>query len=172
MNWWVVIFSWLIKCLSDSECFSIRSIVTWIWKVPALYSVQLSTIVIHQTAPARFFYFAFVFVSFCSFVFLYFFHCVAAVGPRTPLLLSLYTSFLIPIQFQEVQQGLLLLVAVTSVSAKLTCYCLRNSMPMVWFLLTTQHQRLAHLKKKRKSVIILSEADYIRLDMDQTVICY
>ena len=113
-----------------------------------------------------------VLLYFCTFVFLYFFHCVAAVGPRTPLLLSLYTSFLIPIQFQEVQQGLLLLVVVTSVSAKLTCYCSRNSMPMVWFLLTTQHQRLAHLKKKRKSVIILSEADYIRLDMDQTVICY
>ena len=50
-----------------------------------MYSVQLSTIVIHQTAPARFFYFAFVFVSFCTFVFLYFFHCVAAVEPSTPL---------------------------------------------------------------------------------------
>ena len=64
---------------------SIRRIVTWMWKVTALYSVQLSTIVIHQAAPAWFFYFAFVFVSFCTFVFLYFFHCVAAVEPSTPL---------------------------------------------------------------------------------------
>ena len=136
MNWWVVIFSWLIKCLSDSECFSIRNIVTWIWKVPALYSVQLSTIVIHQRAPARFFYFVFVPVYFCIllyFCILYFVFC--------PIGLDCYSPDGSCVFFSSLKDNILQ-------SVWLTC------------------------KKKRQSVIILLETDYIRLFMDQTVICY